>query len=148
MIFNDFQQFLAFLQHTDKFTAFFYLFAAKVVSSIFFLPVSPFTVLEGIVFGVFLGTILSIVGSLSGATISFFISRYLFKNFAKKYIFQKYPQVYDIEKKLFTRGFHTVFVLRLFPIFPFSLMNYILGVTDVKFKDYFLGSMLGMLEIF
>lgn len=115
------------------------------MASLLFLPVSPITISEGIIFGVFWGTVLSLVGSMTGATLSFLLSRYLFKNSFKKHVLQKYPKVYDIEKKLFINGFHTVFLLRLLPIFPFSLLNYILGITEVRFKDFFFASFLGMI---
>lgn len=122
-----------------------FLILGKVFASLFVIPAAPFTLLSGAILGTFWGTIVALFGNIIGAVLAFFVSRYLFKDFVQKKILVKYPKLNHYEDKLFKNGFQTVLFLRLVPIFPFSISNYFLGVTEVKFKDYFWGTFIGMI---
>ena len=58
---------------------------------------------------------------------------------------EKHPRFAAIDEAIGESGFKIVFLLRLSPIFPFNLLNYALGVTRVRFRDYVIASLLGML---
>ncbi len=60
-------------------------------------------------------------------------------------ILLKYPKINHYENALSRNGFFTVVFLRLVPLFPFNALNPILGVTDIRFKDYFLGTLVGII---
>ncbi len=104
----------------------------------------PGTVLTGIgaaIFGPYLGFVYVWFGAMLGASGAFFIARYLGRDFASSLIGErlgKYDQA--IERN----GFATVLYLRLI-YFPFTPMNFGMGLTRVRFWDYFAGTGLGII---
>jgi uncharacterized membrane protein YdjX (TVP38/TMEM64 family) len=117
----------------------------KVVGSVLFFPGAPTTLLAGSLLGKVNGITATLVGSYIGSSLTFLISRYLFRDWVEKKFLPKYPKIKEYEKLLFTDGFKTVLFLRLVPLFPFNALNYILGVTRVTFKEYFLGTLIGII---
>lgn len=100
------------------------------------------TLLAGGIFGFFWGTIYVSIGSTMGATLSFLMSRYLFQDFFKQKFASKTSLFIDGFQK--EGGFY-LFTLRLLPIFPFFLVNILMGITGIKVGSYVLYSWLGML---
>ncbi len=145
MIVEYFELFSQMVQQQNIFVAAIYMILAKTLGGAVFLPGAPLTVLSGVIFGTFWGTIVSLIGNMGGALISFFIARYMFKDFVQNKILKKYPNINKYEDRLFSRGLQTVILLRLMPIFPYNVLNFALAVTDVKLKDFFWGSLIGMI---
>lgn len=145
MFFEYFNHFVIYVESLDKFWAFIVLVIAKVISGALLIPGTPLTLLSGIILGKFWGTLAALIGNLLGATLAFLWARYLFKKFVQKKILAKYPKINDYENKLSRNGFLTVVFLRLVPLFPFNVLNPVLGVTDIKFKDYFFGTAIGLI---
>ncbi|MBW2987428.1 TVP38/TMEM64 family protein [Candidatus Woesearchaeota archaeon] len=106
-----------------------------------FIPSPIFTGLGGYLFGTFYGTLYNMAGLVIGSTISFFIGRHLGRDFASPLI-EKWLHKYD--KLLDKHGFATIFYLRLFN-FPIIGLNYCAGLTRLKFKDFFLGTAIGII---
>ncbi len=103
------------------------------LASIMFLPTMVITFAGGAIFGPFLGTILNLLGATLGATCSFLITRHLiFDWFSRK----KGVKVSKLIDEVDQKGWGFVALLRLFPIIPFNLVNYGLGVTGIKFRTY------------
>ncbi|MHC1728278.1 MAG: TVP38/TMEM64 family protein [Syntrophobacteraceae bacterium] len=93
------------------------------------------------IFGPYFGFLYVWVGAMLGASLAFFIGRYLGRDFAASLIgdrLRKYDEA--IEQK----GFATVLYLRLV-YFPFTPMNFGMGLTRVRFLDYFFGTALGII---
>lgn len=105
-------------------------------------PGSILTLAGGVLFGKWLGWLYVIIGSNIAANIAFILTRYLGRGVQDKIAKSKLKK-YDDELK--EHGFLTVLYLRLIPIFPFIILNYALGVTKVKHRDYFFATLLGML---
>lgn len=104
----------------------------------------PGTLLTGIgaaLFGAYWGFLYVWVGAMLGSSAAFFIGRTLGREFAASLIGDKL-QKYDnaIERN----GFATVLYLRLV-YFPFTPMNFGMGLTKVRFWDYFFGTGLGII---
>lgn len=100
------------------------------------------TLLGGSVFGLFYGTILVSIASTIGATFAFWSSRYLFKS----YVENKFPiQTRSINGHIEKEGAIYLFTLRLIPIFPFFIVNLVMGLTNISVFTYFVVSMIGML---
>lgn len=116
----------------------------KVVGAVLFVPGSPTTLLAGSLLGKVHGVTATLVGSYIGSAAAFLMPRYLFRDWVARKFLPKYPKLKEYEELLFTSGFKTVLFLRLVPLFPFNILNYILGVTRVTFKDYFLGTLIGI----
>ena len=118
--------------------------AAYLLACVLFVPRSLIAIGSGFLFGVGLGTITSSVGSTLGAATAFLVGRTL----ARKWIDEKVAgnkKFAAIDEAVGKEGFKLVLLLRMSPIFPFSLLNYALGLTKVSFRKYFFASWLGML---
>ncbi|MDF1618417.1 TVP38/TMEM64 family protein [Petrocella sp. FN5] len=115
-----------------------------IVGVVLALPGFALTILAGPLFGFSLGTILVIIGSNVGCQLTFFISRLLGKDFVKRYI--KADSYFEkLSKKIEDNGFLVMLYLRLLPIFPFNGVNYISGLSQVKYWHYTLATFVGML---
>ena len=121
------------------------LIALKTISAALGLPGTPLTLLSGSLFGKFFGTIIALVGNTLGASAAFLLSRYVFRNYVEKNILPRHPKIKEYDEKLQRKGFPTVVTLRLIPLFPFNALNFLFGVTSVPFKQYVIGSFIGMI---
>lgn len=112
------------------FFCFFYIFA-----TLFFMPTLVITFAGGALFGPLLGTFLNLIGATAGATTAFLISRYAANGWFQQQNNQKMSQLIQ---RVDRRGWTYLAVLRVIPILPFNLVNYGMGLTSIKLKDYFL----------
>ena len=115
--------------------------AVYAVGVCLFVPGTLLTTLGAAIFGPYFGFVYVWVGAMIGSTLAFFIGRYLGRDFAASLIgdrLRKYDEA--IERK----GFATVLYLRLV-YFPFTPMNFGMGLTRVRFWDYFAGTGLGII---
>jgi len=123
---------------------------ATVIGSVFFIPISWFKALGGIYFGVKHGFIFSLIAGVISCGATFFISRLLgresilrlFDKYLKKKFWVKYRRYFEERESI---DFTSIFLIRNAFFIPFSLTNYIFGVTDVSFAKYMLASFLGMI---
>jgi uncharacterized membrane protein YdjX (TVP38/TMEM64 family) len=116
---------------------------AYAVGTVAAAPGAILTMLGGAIFGLLWGTTWVFLGAILGASAAFLIARYV----ARDSIEQKLKgneRFAAIDRAVGVQGLKIVFLLRLTPIFPFSLGNYALGLTRVRFLDYVLASF-GML---
>jgi uncharacterized membrane protein YdjX (TVP38/TMEM64 family) len=104
----------------------------------------PGTLLTGLgaaIFGAYWGFLYVWIGAMLGASAAFWIGRTLGREFAASLISNRMKKYDDaIERS----GFATVLYLRLV-YFPFTVMNFGMGLTRVRFRDYFLGTALGII---
>ena len=106
-----------------------------------FLPGTLLTGLGAAIFGAYWGFVYVWFGAMAGAAAAFFIGRTLGREFASSLIGDKLKKYDDgIERN----GFATVLYLRLV-YFPFTPMNFGMGLTKVHFRDYFFGTGLGII---
>jgi uncharacterized membrane protein YdjX (TVP38/TMEM64 family) len=106
-----------------------------------FLPGTLLTGLGAAIFGPYWGFLYVWVGAMLGATAAFWIGRTLGREFAASLIGDKLKK-YD--EAIERNGFATVLYLRLV-YFPFTPMNFGMGLTKVRFWDYFFGTGLGII---
>ena len=93
-------------------------------------------------FGLWYGTLLVSFASTIGATLAFLTSRYLLRDFVQRHFGDKLKGVNDGMAK---DGALYLFMLRLVPIFPFFLINLLMGLTQIPMRTYFWVSQFGML---
>ena len=105
------------------------------------LPGTLLTGLGAAIFGSYWGFLYVWVGAMLGATAAFWIGRTLGREFAASLIGDKLKK-YD--EAIERNGFATVLYLRLV-YFPFTPMNFGMGLTKVRFWDYFFGTGLGII---
>ena len=106
-----------------------------------FAPVTPFTIAGAVIFGKFQGMFYNLAGDLAGASLAFFLGRYFLHGMARNFLETRLPW---LDRKVAEEGFSVIFYLRIF-WFPFIVLNYGAGATRIRFRDYFLGSALGLL---
>lgn len=120
-----------------------YLALIYCVACVLFLPGSILTLGAGFAFGLVQGTVAAVLGSLLGVTASFFLGRTVARKQIERLTASR-PTFRAIDEAVGREGFKIVLLTRLSPVFPFNLLNYGFGVTRVGFRDYFLGSWIGM----
>jgi uncharacterized membrane protein YdjX (TVP38/TMEM64 family) len=106
-------------------------------------PASLLTLAAGALFGVVRGTVYSFVAATLGATLAFLIARYAARPALERRA-RNDERFHRIDRAIGRRGLRVVFLLRLSPVLPFTLLNYALGLTSVRLRDYLIGS-IGML---
>ena len=117
--------------------------AAYALGVIAFLPGAALTLAGGAIFGVVKGTLFVFTAAVLGSTGSFLIARYFARSAIEKRIAGN-ARFAAIDRAIGREGRKIAFLLRLSPAFPFSLLNYALGLTRVSLGDYLLAA-LGML---
>lgn len=100
------------------------------------------TLTAGAIFGLFYGTIIASVASTLGATLSFLGARYLFRESAERKFRERMT---SINQGLRKEGSFYLFTLRLIPVFPFFLVNLLMGLTNFSVWRFFFVSQIGML---
>ena len=100
------------------------------------------SLVAGALFGVVLGTIIVSFASTMGATLAFLSSRYLLRDWVQGKFGERLRAVDDgLEKD----GAFYLFTLRLIPVFPFFVINLLMGLTRIKTGTFFWVSQIGML---
>lgn len=105
-----------------------------------FLPVTPFTIAGGYIFGHFYGLLLSLIGTLLSAVLTFFLSRYLFRDHIKRWLKGRYD---GADKSFESSGIFMIAAARVIPVIPFDAVSYIAGISNITFTDYIIGSLIG-----
>ncbi|TWT34717.1 TVP38/TMEM64 family protein [Blastopirellula retiformator] len=123
--------------------SYFAAFAIYVVITGLSLPgAALLTILYGWLFGPVAGVVLVSFASTLGATIAFSVSRYLFRDAIQ----QRYQQRLEkLNASVEAEGAYYLFTLRLIPIFPFFLVNLLMGLTPIRLVTFWWVSQLGML---
>ena len=107
----------------------------------FFVPGTLLTALGAAIFGPYWGFLYVWIGAMAGAAATFWIGRTLGREFAANLIGDRLKKYDDAIER---NGFATVLYLRLI-YFPFTAMDFGMGLTKVRFWDYFFGTALGII---
>lgn len=100
------------------------------------------SLVAGALFGLVLGTIIVSFASTIGATLAFLSSRYLLRDWVQGKFGER---LRSIDDGLAKDGAFYLFTLRLIPVFPFFVINLLMGLTRIKTWTFFWVSQLGML---
>lgn len=106
-----------------------------------FVPSFVMDFLGAVLFGLWLGTILNVAGSVLAACLTFGLSEWLGRDFVQDLVRGK---LVELRKKLNRNGFRTVLFFRVFPVMPFIWVNYAAGLSRIRFKDYFWATAIGL----
>ncbi len=115
-----------------------------IVATVLFWPGSVLTLGAGAIFGVGWGSVYVSAGSVLGATAAFLVGRYFARDWVAKKI-ESSTAFAAIDHAVAREGWKIVGLTRLSPAFPFALLNYAFGLTQVKLRDYVLASWIGMM---
>ncbi len=113
-----------------------------VLSAVLFLPAAPLALVGGALFGPWWGTFYSLTGATLGATAAFLIARYVAADWVGR---KAGGRVQQLVAGVEAEGWRFVAFVRLVPLFPFNLLNYALGLTRIRLRDYVLASYVFML---
>lgn len=115
-----------------------------VLATILGLPALPLTLAAGAVYGPLGGTLLVSPASVAGASLAFVLGRTLLRDWVRVRTGGN-ARFQALDRAIGNEGWRMVALLRLSPVFPFSLLNYALGATGVGLGPYVLASWLAML---
>ncbi|MBF0388095.1 MAG: TVP38/TMEM64 family protein [Candidatus Omnitrophica bacterium] len=107
-----------------------------------FPPNAPISLAAGLIFGPVKGAALIMISALIGTSLAFFIARMVERKFLDQFLQGRWK---DVSDKLQNNGFMTILFLRIVPIVPFEILNYLSGLSRIRFKDFFLGTLFGMM---
>ena len=115
--------------------------ACYAVSAVFFMPGLLLTLAGGALFGPVYGTLYNLTGATIGATLAFLSARYVAHDWVAKQTGNRLRQlITGVEKE----GWRFVAFTRLVPLFPFNLLNYALGLTNIRLSHYIITSFIFM----
>jgi uncharacterized membrane protein YdjX (TVP38/TMEM64 family) len=100
------------------------------------------TLVGGAIFGLLWGTVIVSFASTIGATLAFFVSRFLLQNWVQQRFGNKLKTINEGIKK---EGAFYLFTLRLVPLFPFFIINLLMGLTPIRAVTFYWVSQVGML---
>ncbi len=135
----EFREYYA--QHT-LLTALVYFFIYVLVTALSLPGALVMTIAGGAIFGAVYGTIIVSFASTIGATLAFLAARFILQDFVQNKFAAK---LQTINAGMEKNGVFYLFTLRLVPIFPFFMINMVMGLTKIKTWHFFLVSQVAML---
>ncbi len=116
---------------------------AYVAATVVLAPASVLTLGAGFAYGPLSGTLLVLLSANLGALAAFLLGRTALRERVAQRVAGN-PRFAAVDAAVAEQGFRIVLLLRLSPLIPFNLLNYALGLTRVRTRDYVLASLLGM----
>jgi uncharacterized membrane protein YdjX (TVP38/TMEM64 family) len=107
------------------------------VATVGMVPGSILDVTGGALFGPILGSLLDFIGGCLGAAAAFVVGRYIARDWVES---RAGPRLQDVMHSVDAEGWKFVAFLRLVPVFPYTIMNYLLGLTRIRFHHYILAT--------
>jgi uncharacterized membrane protein YdjX (TVP38/TMEM64 family) len=102
------------------------------------MPAFLLTLAAGALWGFWFGLLLTMAGALSGSTCAFLGARSVFRGIVQRYV-DRHPRLAAIDRAVEQEGARLVLLLRLSPVVPYVLLNYVLGVSGIRLRDHFIG---------
>ncbi|HEY7556516.1 MAG TPA: FAD-containing oxidoreductase [Candidatus Binatia bacterium] len=117
---------------------------AYILCTVLFIPGSAITIGSGTLFGLTTGFIVVVLGANLGALCAFGLARSFLRDKVATWAAAN-PKFRSLDQAIGREGFKMVLLTRLSPVFPFVLLNYLLGLTAVRVGSYVSANLLGML---
>lgn len=114
-----------------------------VVANVLMLPATPLTLAGGLIYGPVVGVAVVLPAATVGASAAFLLGRTLFRNQVESKV-ASYPRFSAFELAIGRRGLFIMTLMRLSPVFPFNVLNYIAGLTSLRLRDYVAATLVGM----
>ncbi len=111
-----------------------------------FIPTTPLMLISGFMFGFVEGIVYTMIAGLISAVSVFYLSRRLGKDGVEKLLQHKhFSKLSSYNKRLEKGGMWDLVLLRITPIMPFNALNVLMGISDISYQNYILGTALGLL---
>ncbi|MGG7176855.1 TVP38/TMEM64 family protein [Clostridium paraputrificum] len=105
------------------------------------IPSNIIAIIGGTLFGPVKGFILTMIGFWISATIAFYLSRFLGRDFVEGIVGKR---LVNLDNNIEKNGFKILFMLRLPPILPYDPLSYACGFTKINYRDFIAASLLGV----
>lgn len=115
-----------------------------VLCTLLLVPRTVLTVAAGFLFGFGWGAVLALLSINLGANLAFFSGRHFIRSMVERRA-RHHPRFLALDRAVGRDGWRIVALTRLTPVFPYSLLNYAFGLTQVAWPQFVAGSFLGML---
>lgn len=102
-------------------------------------PGSLLTLAAGVLFGLWPGVPVVFCGAVVGSSLAFLVSRYVARPWVEGWA-TSHPRFAAVDRAVAAEGTRMVFLLRLTPIVPFTILNYLLGLTRIPWRDMVIAS--------
>jgi phospholipase D1/2 len=112
-----------------------------VIAGLLMVPVTLLIAVTGIVFGPALGALYAVTGALLSAAVSYGLGRWLGRETVRRLLGAR---INRLSQRIAKRGIVAMLVIRLLPIAPYTVVNVVAGASHIRFRDYLIGTLLGM----
>jgi phospholipase D1/2 len=129
-----------FLKTTDF--AWFYACGGFILGTFLFIPILVLITVTILIYGAYEGPLLVLISSCASGAVTYWLGRLLGRRTVRKLAGGK---VNRLSIRLGKSGFLSTFIVRLVPIAPYSIINIFAGATHIRFRDFILGTALGLL---
>jgi len=113
-----------------------------VIAGLLVIPVTLLIAVTGIVFGPVQGMLYATAGTLLSAAVTYGFGRWLGRDAVQRLVG---PRINRLSQRIARRGILAMVVLRMLPVAPFTVVNVVAGASHIRFRDYLIGTLLGML---
>ena len=137
----DRQQLQVWLETMGVFAPIIYL-VFYTVATLLVLPSTPLNLTGGAIFGILWGTLWTTIAALVAAIVAFAFTRTVGRELVAQRLAGRWNAV---DAEISQGGLFYMFAIRLLPIIPYGIVNFVAGLTSIKFKDYLVGTLFGTL---
>ena len=114
-----------------------------VTSAVFLIPISGMLILAGTLYGFWVGYLLAMFSGLTAGAVTYGLGKKLWRKRVEK-LRQENPRFESIYEAISKNGPLLVFLIRLNPLLPFPMLNYLFTIPKLDFRKYLLASFFGM----
>lgn len=118
------------------------LYASRAV--ILVIPVGVMSLVGGLAFGKWWGTLCILIGATLGSCLSFFVARYFGRGFVESLKWLHKGRIKNFDDKAGENGFRLILFVRLIPLFQYDAVNFGAGLSKIRLRDFALASFVGM----
>jgi uncharacterized membrane protein YdjX (TVP38/TMEM64 family) len=111
------------------------------IATVAMVPGSVFDLAGGALWGPYLGSLINLAGGSLGAALAFLVARYVARDWVQ---LRAGPRTKGIMQSVDADGWKFVAFVRIVPIFPYNVVNYLLGLTHIPFHRYILATIVFM----
>ena len=105
-------------------------------------PDSIIAIAGGMCFGLMFGSLYTMIGAVFGGSLSFYLSRFIGKGRIKSNIKKDLGK---LRKHIEEQGFFVILIMRLIPLLPFDVISYGAGLSNIKYKDFLVATIVGII---
>jgi len=113
-----------------------------VIAGMAMIPVMLLIAVTGIVFGPFYGSLYALGGTMLSAAAAYGLGHWLGRDTVRRLLG---PRINNLSRRIGKRGILAMVVVRMLPVAPFTVVNVVAGASHIGFRDYLVGTLIGML---